>query len=328
MPIPPDSFSSEAVKFRVMRGADLPGADKLRRLAGWNQTLEDWQRLRSLEPAGCFVALHGQTVVGTVTTTTYGTELAWIGMMLVHPEHRRKGIATQMMELALGYLKTRGIQCVKLDATPAGRPLYEKLGFALDSNLTRHRRVAVDEHTTSSLPQPDPPGDKREIAPALEGFRGSDHECSSRRDLLVDPPRDLRPNDWPAVEDIDAAALGARRSPLLCALARDSLRALVWPPDGPISGWGLLRAGSTADYLGPVECLTDEAFTALSWLLVRSAATRNVIWDVPDDHLLARNTAQALGFAPVRPLTRMYWGAKISPPAPQTLFAIAGPAVG
>jgi hypothetical protein len=262
-------------------------------------------------------------VLGTVTTTTYGTKLAWVGMMLVHPEHRRKGIATQMMELALGYLKTRGIQCVKLDATPAGRPLYEKLGFVMDSSLTRCRRAAVGEHAASYLPdgstsspQSSPPGEQREKTSVLG------RECS------LDSPRDLRPSDWPAVEDIDAAALGARRSPLLHDLARGCLRALVWPPDGPISGWGLFRAGSTADYLGPIECLTDEAFTALSWFLVRSAATRNVIWDVPDDHLLARNTAQALGFAPVRPLTRMYLGTKISAPAPQTLFAIAGPAVG
>ena len=84
----------ERVSFRRMTDGDLPAADELRRLAGWNQTLEDWRRLLCLEPRGCFVAALEGGVVGTVTTTTYGLALAWIGMMLVHAEHQRRGIGT------------------------------------------------------------------------------------------------------------------------------------------------------------------------------------------------------------------------------------------
>ena len=119
---------------RLMTENDLTAVDELRRIAGWRQTIEDWRRLLTLEPKGCFVTTQGDAAIGTVTTTRYGTELAWIGMMLVHPEHRRKGIATQLMKCVLEYLRSYGVQCVKLDATPAGRPLYEKLGFQAESS--------------------------------------------------------------------------------------------------------------------------------------------------------------------------------------------------
>jgi hypothetical protein len=41
------------------------------------------------------------------------------------------------MEAALGYLRERGVATVKLDATPAGRPLYERLGFQPEGVLER-----------------------------------------------------------------------------------------------------------------------------------------------------------------------------------------------
>src|SRR5262249_44841777 len=141
MQVRPRNLSSETVEVRMMTQADLAAADELRRLAGWNQKPRDWQRLLTLEPRGCFVALRNGAVVGTVTTTVYGTELAWIGMMLVHPEHRRIGIATQLMNRALEYLKERQMRCVKLDATPAGQPVYEKLGFVSEWRLQRWQRV-------------------------------------------------------------------------------------------------------------------------------------------------------------------------------------------
>ena len=57
------------ISLRRMTDGDLPAADELRRLAGWNQRPEDWRRLFWLEPRGCFVAVENGEVVGTVTTT-------------------------------------------------------------------------------------------------------------------------------------------------------------------------------------------------------------------------------------------------------------------
>jgi GNAT superfamily N-acetyltransferase len=121
---------------RLLTIADLPAAMRLKDLAGWNQTEDDWRRLLALEPEGCFAACEGGRVVGTATTTTYGADLAWIGMVLVDPEFRRRGIATRLMQECLGYLRGR-VATVKLDATPAGQPVYEALGFVEEGRLER-----------------------------------------------------------------------------------------------------------------------------------------------------------------------------------------------
>lgn len=109
---------------------------RLKEAAGWNQTEDDWRRLLSLEPNGCFAAVKDDRLVGTTTTTTYGNDLAWIGMVLVDPNERRQGIATRLMKVAMDYLDGK-VATVKLDATALGQPVYEKFGFQVESVVER-----------------------------------------------------------------------------------------------------------------------------------------------------------------------------------------------
>lgn len=126
------------IQIREFGLGDLDFGLGLSGLAGWNQTEADWRRLVGYSPRGCFVAEYGGMLAGTVSTLCYGEDMAWIGMMLVHPDFRRKGIATALMKRALEYLlEEKGIRCVKLDATPEGLPVYGRLGFR--EELTLHR---------------------------------------------------------------------------------------------------------------------------------------------------------------------------------------------
>lgn len=128
--VPPPFQSSVAVAvIRRLTEVDIPFATALCRSAGWNQLPADWLRLIEHEPSGCFVAVLEDNVVGTVTTTRYGRDLAWIGMMLVDARSRRRGVATKLMNASLDYLRDRGVGCIKLDATPTGQSVYEQLGF-------------------------------------------------------------------------------------------------------------------------------------------------------------------------------------------------------
>ena len=131
------------IRIRCLEGRDLGFADELREIAGWNQLRPDWERYLGLEPEGCFLAEVDGEPAGTATTTCYGTDLAWIGMVLVHPDFRRQGVGTALLTHAIHHLRVeRGIRCVKLDATTEGRPLYEKLGFQAEWGLRRWWRVA------------------------------------------------------------------------------------------------------------------------------------------------------------------------------------------
>lgn len=130
---------------------DLEFADQVRASCGWNQTFADWRRLIAHEPAGCFCAEWDGVRAGTVTTTSYGKDLAWIGMMLVHPDLRRRGISTALMNEAIGYLRKRNIRCIKLDATPEGEPVYQKIGFKPEWRLRRWEARLDGPKTTGGL---------------------------------------------------------------------------------------------------------------------------------------------------------------------------------
>lgn len=54
---------------------------------------------------------------------------AYIMNMYTDPAYRRNGIATKVLDLLVAETKERGIRAISLEATVAGRPLYEKYGF-------------------------------------------------------------------------------------------------------------------------------------------------------------------------------------------------------
>jgi GNAT superfamily N-acetyltransferase len=284
------------VSLRRMTASDLAAADELRRLVGWNQTPQDWQAMLELAPNGCFVALKGTQLVGTVTTIRYGRPLGWIGMMLVHPEHRRQGIAARLMAEALKHMHGLSIPCAGLDATPAGLPVYEKMGFVAEWTLTRWQRSTAPESAAA-------PNHGMAVRAAVEA-------------------------DRPALVELDAGAFGVPRPQLIRSLVHRSVAALVWPARGQPVGWGLLRPGANALYLGPIACSRSAGALILAEALLARASSQAVFWDIPDENSIARGAAQSSGFAPVRPLTRMYLGQRSFSSDPRAQFAIADPAVG
>jgi GNAT superfamily N-acetyltransferase len=115
----------------------LPDLLRLSETAGWNQTSEDWLRLLELEPEGCFGITVDGRIVASATVITYGSELAWIGMVLTLPEFRGRGFASLLMERCLRYCEARGVRTVRLDATEMGRPVYDRLGFVDEYEVQR-----------------------------------------------------------------------------------------------------------------------------------------------------------------------------------------------
>jgi ribosomal protein S18 acetylase RimI-like enzyme len=53
--------------------------------------------------------------------------------LFVEPEHRRRGLARRLMQLAEEELTSRGVSLLVLHATEKGRPLYSGLGWVAGS---------------------------------------------------------------------------------------------------------------------------------------------------------------------------------------------------
>jgi GNAT superfamily N-acetyltransferase len=276
-----------------MTRGDLAFADSVRALAGWNQTMADWERFLAAEPDGCFLAESERVPAGTATTTVYGAALAWIGMVLVHPDHRRRGIGRALLERCIEHLRARGVRCIKLDATPAGKQVYDGLGFKDEWTLTRWEHAAVHGPKTQSI--------------------------SGMRDC----------REFEVVEQLDAAAFGVSRRRMLEPLIKQSRCALTCESEASkVAGYGLLREGSAALYLGPVVAGSGDVGVRLGNALLVRGEGRKIYWDIPDQNATATRLARESGFAPQRTLTRMYLGENTAPGNPLQQFAIAGPEVG
>src|SRR6266542_413649 len=120
---------------RLLTAADLDGAFGLSTAVGWNQRLADWRMLLQLAPAGSFAAVADGRIIGTAIGIDYGA-FGWIAMMLVDQACRGRGLGARLLEAAMGAVPP-GIP-IRLDATPLGRPLYQRYGFADEAGLTRH----------------------------------------------------------------------------------------------------------------------------------------------------------------------------------------------
>lgn len=282
---------------RLMTRADLPVADRLRAQAGWNQTAEDWERFLSGAPEGCFVMEAASRVVGTATTLCYGQDLAWIGMVLVDPDHRRRGLGKALLRHCLEQLQSRGVACIKLDATPMGRPLYAALGFQDEWPLTRWGTDG---------------------APVVErtGEDGGD-------------VRQLRHEDWPALLDLDRPAFGVDRAHVLQALVQHGSQVLVRVrQDGALCGYGMIRPGSRARYLGPLVASDQDTVTALARSLMIRAKGEAIYWDIPDRNAETVQLARDWGLTAQRSLMRMHCGPNMHPGDPSWIHGIVAPETG
>ena len=59
----------------------------------------------------------------------------YIMSMYTRPEWRGRGIATAILQAILDHLRVHGICMATLRASPAGRPIYEHLGFAASPEM-------------------------------------------------------------------------------------------------------------------------------------------------------------------------------------------------
>jgi GNAT superfamily N-acetyltransferase len=123
------------LNIRQLNLADLNNAMRLSEAEGWNQTEKDWRMVLTNPDDICIGADYGGRIVGTSNAVVYEGKIAWIGMVLVETGLRRQGIGRRLFDSILG--KVSGLRSVKLDATPAGQPLYEKFGFSEEYMIDR-----------------------------------------------------------------------------------------------------------------------------------------------------------------------------------------------
>jgi GNAT superfamily N-acetyltransferase len=279
----------------LLRPEDLADAGALVREAGWNQIDADWRMFLDLGRVYAIRTSEGR-VIATAAIMPFD-RFAWISMVLVAGEFRRRGLASRLMYRCVDDLLADGRVPV-LDATPDGQKVYRSLGF--EDTWSFHRFTLRER---GPLPEPDLP-------PSGVVIQSIDDAA------------------WPRLCGYDAAAFGADRRSLLQRL-RGRLPAgeLVALRNGAIVGFLMGRDGRTCSQLGPLVADDDAIARALLARAVAAVAGPLYI-DVADSHPAIRAWLEARGFTTQRPLTRMVYRRHSGFDDPARTYAVVGPEFG
>jgi GNAT superfamily N-acetyltransferase len=271
----------------VLAADDVGNALALSDAAGWNQTAEDWTLFIGQGRAHGRRSPRGE-LVATGAALPYGKGQGWISMVLVAPAFRHRGLASELLDDSVAWLRARGLTPV-LDATPAGAPVYQRLGFVPGMAFERW------EHPGAAFAAP---------------------ETTLRRAGV---------QDLPAIAAADeGASLVGRRSLLQSFLQRPGTQAWI-TDDG--QGFVIARTGRRATQIGPLVAADEGAAWPLLQQAL-AAVPGPVFLDLPRRWAQLAAALSAAGFRPQRPFVRMALGDAPALAGSERLFVLAGPEFG
>lgn len=214
-----------AITYRRMTENDLAEAHGLSQAVHWPHRLEDWQFVHRLGTG--FVAEEDDTVIGTGLCWKQGDMHGSLGMIIVSSEHQGKGIGRRLMNLVLEEL---GDRCALLNATPAGQPLYESLGFKPIDTIHQHQ------------------GTMLAVPPVVL--------------TQVESIRPITPDDIAKLSELASRAAGMSRDEVLKQLASVA-EGVALERNGELTGFSIGRRFGRGYVIGPVVAPDRERARAL-----------------------------------------------------------------
>jgi GNAT superfamily N-acetyltransferase len=274
---------------RLMTEDDVPEGLRLSGQNGWNQLAADWQRFLAMQPDGCFLAELEGRLIGTACGCIFGS-VAWVALVLVDPAYRQQGIGTALMHRVLEFLEAEQVPTIRLDATPMGQPIYEKLGFVAEYSLVRYEGVL----------------------PATAVVEGVESATAADVDAICRLDAEIHQTD--------------RRKFLERLFAENPEAMRVVRGGDQILGYAGARPGARAVQIGPCLGGVDAGRMLLADALQRHAG-KAVFIDIPVSHENAIALARQQGLTVQRHLLRMWRGRKVEEQA-ERIWAGSGPEKG
>ncbi len=255
------------IHFEALSEDHLASAHRLSSQAGWNQTEEDWRRLVKLNPQGVRIWRDGGEVRASFSIMQYGSEVAWIGMILVDTAYRGVGLGKSTFESALNVARLANCKVIGLDATDMGEPIYRKYGFEATGPIVR-----------------------------WGGVIGEVSGC--------EVPARIEEKVTPELLELDRRHAGADRGNLLRVMIAGGDRLLVQRSGGNPVAYGILREGRSASHLGPVIAESPQSAREIFALAGEILAGEKMICDILGVQDIEAELP-AMGLKPLRHLKRM-----------------------
>lgn len=281
--LPAFRAETDPVALVPFAAAHLPGALALSQEMSWPYRLEDWDF--ALRVGRGFALEHDGAVIGTAAMFPDEGACATVGMIIVSGAAQGRGYGKRLLEALLG---AAGPRTILLNATEAGRGLYERYGFTPVGTLSQHQGPFRRSRAAGS----DADGDIRMMHPA----------------------------DLAAVARLDREATGFARRPMLDRLVAAG-EGLVLLRDGAPAGYAVSRPFGRGHVVGPVVAGSRDEACRLIAAALAPLDGRFVRVDAPDAARLSPWLA-GIGLPKVGDALTMVRGG-LPPTGPARLFALA-----
>ncbi len=284
----------EPFRIRPMNPADISSAMALSYSEGWNQTENDWRMLLDNTSNICLVVESGKKVIGTATALNHSDKVAWIGMVLIDKEYRGQGAGRLIFDQILK--KLENFESVKLDATPAGYPVYLKSGFR--DEMTIYRMTNASCGTVSDV-------------------RGNSE------------PEMIMKKDLQGLIKYDEGIFGVNRAYILESIFNNyPLKSFMIRRNDSFAGYILGRDGVRYNYVGPVLARSDEDAIMLIRKALLSLSSKPAALDILGDKTELAEWLQSIGFTTQRSFVRMYYKSNRYCGIVKNQYLISGPELG
>lgn len=263
-------------EFRTATEEDLTEILSWAAEEGWNPGLEDAAAFYQADPEGFFIAHHEGHPVAAVSVVNHSPDYAFLGLYIVRPAHRGKGIGLALWTHALAHA---GEHTVGLDGVEDQQANYAASGFVHAGGTSRYSGTLPAR--ASAAIRPASSGDLPSLI-AREGAASG-----------VAKPAYLRAWFLPA----------------------ETRQTFVFEKGGQIAGFCSVRRCREGAKIGPLQTDSPEIAEALLAHASDWAGCALII-DVPQSATDLTAICEGHGMTPSFRTARMYRGAFASPEAP------------
>ncbi|KOS60187.1 GNAT family N-acetyltransferase [Lysinibacillus agricola] len=267
---------------------DIPGLIALSDSVGWDY---DEFEIRTVMLSGKIFGHKNAEgkIVSSAAIITYDSNLASIGMVIVHENYRGLGLGKLATQKCIESVSEHTV--ILLVATKDGEPLYKKMGFTTVDYV--HKYLADSYIGAHNL---------------------ATNECTIE---------DFNEQDFTDIVSLDAAAFGDKRSKFLRNRIKQSKRCIVMRDhQANIIGFGMSILGPINLILGPIIAPDSKTASLIINILAKDHDGKLRI-DIPSGHAELMKWLEQSGFTEANTPPVMILHAEKMPTRNNTLFTIA-----
>ena len=257
-----------------MTPADVGGATAMILRGDWGDRGEFLSFAASQAECRPFVASSGPDVVATGIGTANGP-VGWVGAIFVDSAFRRRGIGQAVTDAVVGALEAAGCRTLVLVASKEGRPMYERMGFELQTEyVTLEAPGTADGQRPGAAARPFEPGDLEGMARLDRTATGEDRAHLLARFASLTSARVLTGPDGEVVAFSVRAPWGGGAT---IARAIDDAVAILEARRAVVGPERIVRAGVPRENVAGIERLKELGWRR-SWRAPRLARGAPLEW--------------------------------------------------